>query len=367
MHGSSTLASKRAFDLNNKAEQTEQRAELLPEFCRGRIIIDVMIFAELLAILIVVIGQQFSSNVFKDLLLLSLFVQWLALAKAASLCVMRQHLNRLTPMRAFIMAYLVLLCVAWAVGELTLLVTWAAGMTRSIRPEWYTYFQAQNLTACAIIDAMALRYFFARHQLKLSSFAEAQARQEILKYRIRPHFLFNSMNIIASLTRRSPSKAESAIEDMADVFRLMLDENKNLMPVKNEIEVAKKYLALEKLRLEKRLQVTWDVVELPRRAKMPVLMLQLLLESAIHLAIEPAAEGGEIAITLTVIDDLLHLSVTSPLPQEGLDEARLNRMALDNIRQRLYSHYQHEARLDTHQDEKTFTIKITAPAFGGDE
>ena len=215
---------------------------------------------------------------------------------------------------------------------------------------------------------MALRYFLARHQLRLKTLSEAQARMEIQKYRIRPHFLFNSMNIIASLTQYAPERAEAAIEDMADLFRLMLDESKELVAVNSEVAVTKKYLKLEKLRLEKRLQVRWDLARLPRLAKMPVLMLQLALENAIYYGIEPLPQGGEIRIQVAIRDELLHLVISNDVAREHFVEIDVvNGPALQNIRTRLADYYGDQAELKTQLQDEKFTITIIHPAFGAIE
>jgi two-component system sensor histidine kinase AlgZ len=134
-------------------------------------------------------------------------------------------------------------------------VLWLTGAVSSPRPEWYAYFHIQNFTVAAIINALALRYFLARHQLRQRTLSEARAKIEVLRSRIRPHFLFNTMNIIASLIRSAPDKAETAVVDMADLFRTMLGDSENLVPVSNEIAIAKKYLDIEALRLDNRLHV----------------------------------------------------------------------------------------------------------------
>lgn len=340
----------------------------LPDFCRGETIINVVIIAQLLAIIVTIVSQRLSANVFKDLLLISLFVQWVALSTTAALCIFRPYLEKLPSNRALMMAYLVMVTVALLISELMIWAMWGAGWISSARPQWYLYYHAQNFTIAAIVDALALRYFLARHQFKQSAYAEERARMELLKYRIRPHFLFNSMNIIASLTQHAPDKAEAAIEDMADLFRLMLDESKNLIPLAAEVAVAKKYLALEKLRLEDRLSVNWQVGDIPRTAKLPVLMLQLLLENAIQFGIEPLSGGGEITIKLDIQDDCLRASISSPINQgqEGVGRQNDN-TALDNIRLRLRGHYGASGSLVTQNENGIFTVTVALPAFGGAE
>jgi len=335
---------------------------LLPNFCSSWVILNVVIAAEMLAVVVTVVTRPITTDVFKDLFLISVYIQWVAIASAAALCLTRRWLDRLSETRAWLMAYLMLIWVAWLVAEMTVWVAYFVGMSPSPRPDWYLGFHAQNLTVAIIVDALVLRYLMARHQLRRSAVAEAQARIEVLKYRIRPHFLFNSMNIIASLTRRSPGKAERAIEDMSDVFRLMLDENKHLVPLANEIDVARKYLALESLRLDKRLHTRWQTSEIPRTARAPVLMLQLLLENGIHCGIETLSDGGDIDISIEYRDDRIVMEVRSPPPVSDQEDQQ---RTLDNVRQRLQMHYGDEARLELVADAERQTVRVEFPAFGG--
>jgi len=340
---------------------------LIPDFCNGGVIINVALIAQLIAIIISVVSPPPESDPIKQFLLHSLYVQWVGMASAIALCLGRNRLNRLPPVRAVLAAYLVLLCVAFAVAELRVWVMWAVNLLPTPRPDWYGYFHLENLTVAAMVDALALRYFIARHQLRRAALAEAQARMQALKYRIRPHFLFNSMNIIASLTRREPARAEAAIEDMADVFRLMLDDSKTLVPVRSELDVTRKYLALEQLRLDDRLRVHWDLGELPRTAKMPVLMLQLVLENAIYFGVEPLPEGGDLHVSLHVTDGMLQLSVVSPMAESAAEGTRTSNDTLANLALRLDGHYGDAARLESSQVDGKLQVKIVLPAFGGAE
>ena len=274
-------------------------------------------------------------------------------------------MNRLSERRALLMAYLLLLSVTWLVGEFSLWMLATFGYISSARPDWYVYFHAQNLVVSAIINAFAMRYFVARHQLRLKTQSEERARAEILRQRIRPHFLFNSMNIIASLTQRAPSKAETAIEDMSELFRLMLDDSKDLVPVHNEIKVARKYIKLEKLRLEQRLNVNWDIRSVPRAAKTPVLILQLLLEIAVHYGIEQLPDGGDINVSVRLEPgDRLGISMDSPLPADSADEDPAEGAALDNIRLRLSDHFGDAAFVGIERKGDLFRVNITHPALG---
>lgn len=342
--------------------------DFLPDFCGAWTVFNVVVLAELLAIIVSLVGQRLSASVFADFFLVSVFVQWVALSTTAVLCATRRWLLQRPPGQALLVAYGLMLAVAVVLSEAAVWIMWAAGMIGTPRPPWHLYFHIQNVTIAAIVDALALRYLLARQRLRQSARAEARARMEVLKYRIRPHFLFNSMNIIASLTRRAPAKAEAAIEDMADLFRLMLDEHKHLVPVTSEIEVARKYLALERLRLDKRLKVKWEVADIPRTAKMPVLMLQLLLENAIHYGIEPHPGGGTLHIRVGMEGERLVVEVSNPAARPGPGEPPPGESAaLVNMRQRLAGHYGEAARLTVHQEDERFAVRVVLPAFGGQE
>ncbi len=337
---------------------------LLPNFCRGEMVINVIVLAEFLAIVATIITPPITASIFQDLFFISLFLQWIGLFSVGSLCMARPYLNRLKERRAVLMAYLLLLCVTWAVSEFALWVMAGAGITDSARPPWYAYFHGQNLTVSAIVNALALRYFVARHQLRQRTLAEERARATVLKYRIRPYFLFNGMNIIASLTRRAPARAESALEDMAELFRLMLDDTKDLLPIHQEIKIARKYLKLEKLRLENRLTANWQIDTLPRTAKTPVLMLQLLLENAIHQGIEPLAKGGIIDVHLWIENTRLHISVRNPMAEQTSTTHYGDDTAINNIRLRLQDLYGDAAVLEFQKDENSVAVNISHPAFG---
>lgn len=328
-------------------------------------VLHVVVLAEFLAVVVTVIGGRMTANVFQDFFLISLFIQWIALASLAVLCAARRPLNRLPPWRAMLMALLALVCVAFVIGEATVWLLYAVGKESSPRPTWYARFHVQNLVVSAIVNWLALRYFLARHQLLQRTLSEASARSELLRYRIRRHFLFSSMNIIASLTSRAPAKAEAAIEDIADLFRSMLDESKDLAPIHNEITTARKYAKLEKLRLEDRLTVAWEIKSVPRAVKTPVLMLQLLLENAIRYGIEPFTGNNEIGIKIECIGETLHIRVENakyPTPLDGALQPGSE--AVQNLRTRLREHYGDGARLETTETEDRLITEVQHPAFG---
>lgn len=343
------------------ADATDDGFSFFPNFCRGGYLVNVLVLAELLAIAITVLTRRLSVTIYHDLLLISLFVQWVALVSVVVLCALRPTLNRLAPWRALGVAYLVLLLITVAVGELSLWSLAAVGTIPSPRPHWYLYFHVQNLIVSAVVSALALRYFLARHQLRQKTLSEASARAELRRHRVRRHFLFHAMGSIAALTRRAPAKAEAAVEDMADLFRLMLDESRQLIPVSKEIDLVRKYVNLEKLRLQRRLKVAWSIRVVPRHAKTPVLLLQLLVENAINTGIEPRAEGGEIAVSVDATDDGIAYRVAGPAPKtEGPSEI------LGYVRARLDEHFARRGRLEIEQSDEREVVRVWHPATAED-
>ena len=344
-----------------------EKAEFLPDFCTGEVVFNVVVVAEMLAIVInLIIPRNFlSDTALQDLLLISIFIQWVALAGTAVLCYTRKYLNRLPNLRALGAAYLLLLLTTFVVSECVVWLLWAMGRLNTARPAWYADFHILNLTISAIINGLLLRLFLAKHELQSRTLSEARAKLQALQSRIRPHFVFNSMNIIASLTRSAPEKAEAAIEDMADLFRMMLSQDEMLVPVKNEINVAKKYLALEALRLDNRLTVNWDIGKFPRKSVMPVLTLQPLLENAIRHGIEELPAGGTIDMRLWEENDRIYIRVTNPLPKARPKQAKFPPgQSLDNIRQRFQSHYGEQASLTSSEENGLFTVTVVLPIRG---
>jgi two-component system sensor histidine kinase AlgZ len=354
--------------LHGPGEAITEDTDFLPNFCSGWIVFNVVVVAELLAILITLVMPRgiVSLSAGQDFFFVSLFVQWVALAGTAALCHTRRWLNRLPSLRALIAAYALLLVITFLIGELTLWMLWATGKIPVAHGQWYSDFHLLNLSVSAIVNGLLLRYFLAKHELKQRSLSEARAKLQALQSRIRPHFVFNALNIIASLVRSDPDKAEKAIEDMADLFRMMLSEDEQLVPVKNEIDVTKQYLALENLRLDNRLRVEWDVGTFPRKAVMPILTLQPLLENAIRHGIEELPGGGVVGVRLWEDADTIFIRVTNPVPtvkrKERITTSHVQ--SLDNIRRRFHSHYGDAAVLTGAEDNGQFVATVALPIRG---
>ncbi|MEJ2643826.1 MAG: sensor histidine kinase [Gammaproteobacteria bacterium] len=334
----------------------------LPSFCDMRMVFAVVVLAELFAFVLVLASAPTGADRWARLGVISLFVQWIALTSAALLCLARPGLRRLSNAAAALISYLLLLVVAAGISEVAWQVISAAPAWSLGDPGTHDGFLLRNVSISAVISALALRYFFVRHHWRRQLEAEARARIEALQARIRPHFLFNSLNTIAALTRSQPEQAEEAVEDLADLFRATLAEVHAEVRLAQELEVCRRYVHMESLRLGERLQVQWEVSGGLADTPVPALVLQPLLENAIYHGVEPRPEGGLVRVGVRRQDGWLHLEVCNPLPPAGGQRRRAgNGMALANIGQRLQLAYGDDARLQVHETRDEHCVKLRIP------
>lgn len=264
----------------------KQDSLFLPDFCAIRVLFIVVLIGELLAILLMLAAGEG----YEWLGLVSVYVQWIVLSDTLLLCLARPWLHRLDNRRAGIVAFLLLQLVTLAYAGLS--IRFFASFI--VGSDWN--FVLRSLGISLIVSAMTLRYFYVQHQWQAQLCAESEARIDALQARIRPHFLFNSMNAIAALTRSNPQRAETAIEDLAELFRFALADPRRTISLQDELAIARRYLEIEKLRLGDRLRIEWEIDGLDVQAHIPALVLQPLVENAIYHGIEALPEGGTIRI-----------------------------------------------------------------------
>lgn len=209
------------------------------------------------------------------------------------------------------------------------------------------------------VSLILLRYFSLRAQAL--SPAQQEARLQALQARIRPHFLFNTITAVLSIVRADPKRAETALEDMADLFRMAMAEPREQVALSKEVELARQYLAIEELRLGERLKVNWDIQNMPADALIPPLILQPLLENAVYHGVEPSAEGGTIDVKLYRDHEEMHLVVTNPARARTPPRVGGNKMALANIRERLALLFDVEAEYQVRNDADQYQVHITLP------
>ncbi len=334
----------------------------LPNFCASRAASAIVVVAELTAIL-VSIARSATQGFWADLAVRSLFLLWIGLLSATLLCVLRPLLVRCGVARGSSIA-LVLLAAVIAASSAGAVLLGHAALVRAagasgLFPRRLGPFVLRNTAIGLVIAAVTLRYFYVTHQWRRNIELGAAARVLALQARIRPHFLFNSMNTIAALIRTAPQAAEQAVQDLADLFRASLAEPLATITLADELEIARTYQRIEQLRLGERLRVAWHVAALPLDARVPGLLLQPLLENAIYHGIEPRPAGGTVEINGERSGELLSLVVRNPLGT-SVREREGNQLALENIRERLALHYGARALLKAGRfgDEYIVTLRF---------
>ena len=166
-----------------------------------------------------------------------------------------------------------------------------------------------------ILSLIWMRSIHIRNRMREREASELQAKVQALQSRIRPHFLFNSMNIIAAFIPVDPDRAERAVEDLSELFRASLQEVGTFVAITQELDLCRRYAYIESLRPGDRLKVFWDIVSGNEEAKIPLLLFQPLIENAIYYGVQPNPEGGKVEFLLNYSGEKVRLKVTNPVPQ----------------------------------------------------
>jgi len=217
---------------------------------------------------------------------------------------------------------------------------------------------ARTLILAILVSASLLAYF--RLHSKAFSPALAEARLQALQARIRPHFLFNSLNAVLALIRRDPKRAERTLEDLADLFRTLMADARQFVRLADEVALLERYAEIEHLRLGDRLRIAWELDAAPLDALLPPMVLQPLLENAIYHGVEPGTGVGEVKVRIERRGERVHALIENPHLESGGQRAG-NRMALDNIRERLALFFDAEARLETRIADGRYRVEIEIP------
>lgn len=325
----------------------------VPELCQPDALLSMVLLAELLVLVLVLSEPMLPGFDWVRLALTSLFVQWNVLLSAALLCRLRPLMARMR------VAVAGVLCCAIVVG-LTLICTAVAEYYQLGGPLPHTgevNLYLRHALISLIMSALLLRYFYLQSQWRRQEQAELRARIESLQARIRPHFLFNSLNSIASLVVVDPHKAEQAVLDLSDLFRASLAKPGSLVPWRDELELAQRYLSIERYRLGERLQLQWEIVDVPEDLPIPQLTLQPLLENALIYGIQPRIEGGLVRVEASYRDGVFQLCVSNPYTaQEDQQPSRGTHQGLANIDARLVALFGPRASLSVERrDGRHFT------------
>ena len=333
-----------------------QRGVYPPSFCRWQLLLAVVVVTQI-SVLLMGIGasRQFALG---WLGVISLYAQALALVTALGVCISSAWLGRLSARGAWLGSWCVAIFVA-------LTFSYAAGIVGTVLGagpgrEDFGMFVLQSVLAVALVSVALFRYLFIRAQWRIQLLAQSEARVQALQARIRPHFLFNSLNTIASLIPEDPVGAERATEDLADLFRGSMRRADRLISLSEELNLARRYLQMEQRRLGERLRIDWQVDELPTGASVLPLTLQPLLENAVAHGVQPRTDGGEIRVYGRSEKDNIVITICNPLGPDKY-KSKGHGMALANIRERLELAFGPTASLITDQNDEQYFAVLSLP------
>lgn len=284
----------------------------------------------------------------------SILVELACLTSLLALCALRKMIHTIPPWAQRIACALVPAAIA------ALLIQFLSSLELFLNS--FNHLTMIKGVLVAALFGIVLQHYFEMRTRAFSP-ALAEARLQALQARIQPHFLFNSLNAVLSLIRTEPRQAETTLEDLADLFRVLTRDGRDMTTLEDEIRICRQYLAIEKVRLGQRLQVQWKAVDISdsvlRKAQIPSLLLQPLLENAVHYGVEPSSKPVLIQIHLSRSIDRIEISVVNPY--HGDAPSTGNHMALDNIRERLALLYDVEAQLTTTVARGYFEVRLRFP------
>lgn len=352
-------------DQKNSKDEENSNQFFLPNFCSVKSVFILSIGVQLIAFMLILATGDKLTESWDELGLLSLFVQWIALASAGVLCLSKRFLAKLSLLWASVAAYILIVfttvILAVCAQYFLIQINYQWGSV----PETLGQFVFRCTAISGILGLVALRYFYVQSQWKQRIELESQARVEALQARIRPHFLFNSMNIIASLINKDPAAAEQAVEDLSELFRASLRQSGSMVPLSEEWVLCRNYLRIEGLRLGDRLTLEVDLSAVPQDAAIPMLTLQPLVENAIYHGIQPLPKGGTITVKGEMQGNILHISIHNPVAKSKGVKTHGNQIAMGNIRHRLNLLFGSHAKLMVKPSDESYAVTVSFPYIKG--
>ncbi len=337
---------------------TVQEPFFIPDLRDSKAVFWLVLLAELFVLILVLALPSSQGFDWSYLALVSFLVQWVVLISAALIGRLRVWLQRWSLPAAVAWVQLVVLSVTllcslagqWLVTAWRMPLDWEPALWHLLR----------NLLIAALVSGMLLRYFYLRQALQFRQQAELEARLQALQARMRPHFLFNTLNSIIGLVHQCPDRAEEALLDLSDLLRASLEDAPRLVALKDELALCRGYLRIEALRLGERLQLKW-ALDLDETVQVPPFCLQPLLENAIVHGIARLPEGGVLEISGGRAGQECWLQVRNRRPEVGASEPVGHRMAQSNIQARLKALFGDRARLDLRADDGCYSARLCWP------
>ena len=320
--------------------------DVLPNFCGDETLLRVLIFAIVFALVVSLLRSPGSEPLISTGLIL-LFVTWIAMSTTGLLCLIQRWLQRRR--------------IAWQVTLPPLLAVLNTALVHIVAEHFNLADGGHRFPVIGVailMSLIAMHYLYLIAAWKEETQHVAHVREQALRARVRPHFLFNSMNTIAGLCRSDPAKAEQITLDLADLFRAAFSTGAT-HPLSTELDLARAYLAIEQTRFGARLQLEWDVGETDTlRLEVPSLILQPLVENAIQHGIAPEHTGGRLWVRCQHEKDAIVLEVGNTV---GKERGSGTGTAGQDVRARLRHRFQEAARMEARRGKDTFEVRITLP------
>ncbi len=330
------------------------RTPVLPDCCNLGIALRIVAPLNIAALVFAIAMSNAISDAISRFVDIALLLEPIMLATLVTLCLVRKRVNGFRVELQWLVALAVPVAIA-------LPVTWLsfALLAGPNFPGNQTYWIAVRVLLTLAIAWGVVEFLRLRARAYSPSLAEA--RLQALQARIRPHFLFNSLNTVLGLMRSDPRRAERTLENLADLFRVFMRDTRELVPLDEEVVTCQQYLAIEQLRLGERLQISWDLAEMAGDALLPSLLLQPLVENSVHHGIEPRTEPGEIWIKISKPGERVRVEIVNPAAVSQTSLRPGNQMALSNVRERLMLLYDMEAELKTTEEAGSFRLLLEFP------
>ena len=324
--------------------------------CSSRLVLRTVVLAQAVAILLALAPGTLEERWFR-LGLSTLFVQWVALLSLFVLCQIQKHLSNPTSKHLTILSLVVLLSCTSIVSIIAYKLLTQKGWEAQLDIE---YFVLHNLLIAGIVGIIGLQFYFMHIERHQRIAAQSRAQLDALQARIRPHFLFNSLNTAAELTRQDPEAAEQALLNLSNLFRAALKAGEN-SDLKTEMELVDAYLSLEQWRLGSRLMIERHYSNNLPNTLLPSLTLQPLIENAVRHGVESSNQPSTIKIQILVSEQHITVLIENPVTEIMHTRFKGNGMAVENIRQRLALLYDHQARLSTSLIDGIYRVKLVIP------
>ena len=332
------------------------RPHFLPDFCKVEAVLYITLMAQILAIILALNTYTLSGEFWLPLALNGFFILWVSLVSAAFLCSLKKLTASWSPFIAGLFAFFIINA---STGIITFAVNDLLPQLGILHPTESANYLT-NLTISGIVSGLILRYLFVLHAWRNKTKAESEAKLDALQARMRPHFLFNSLNTIASLTREDPVLAETITEDLAALFRASMQASGRMVRFEQECALTQQYLNIEKTRLGERLDIQWDTDNIPSDALIPPISLQPLVENAVYHGIELAQHQSSLSIKGSLNKNIISLSVQNPVVNTPTNR-KSNHIAFENLRLRLQSCFPNNSSLTLSSADGTVTTRLQFP------